>query len=77
MHQQTNLWHARLGRPSISRMKLVHQIDPRVSFSPDFLCIVSPLAKQQCLPFPNSHSHFVKAFHLIHSDICRPLRFNL
>lgn len=52
-------------------MKLVHQIDPHVSFSPD-LCTVCPMPKQHRLPFPISHSHSAKAFDLIHSDICGP-----
>lgn len=50
-HQQINLWHARLGHPSISRMKLMNKHDPDVSFLLILVRTAYPLAKQHRLPF--------------------------
>lgn len=67
-------WHNRLGHPFQSRLQLLSNIVPDVSFSHSdlSLCIVCPLAKQKRLAFPNENNLCTSFFDLIQCDILGP-----
>lgn len=58
VHQQPNLWHAKVGHPSSSWMKLVHEIDFSVSFSSDFL--YTAICKATSSAFSHKPLSFIK-----------------
>lgn len=68
----TDLWHYRLGHPSDSRIKLIHQLHPHVTFDSNQCCLVFPLAKHRRLPFPVSSTSSMNVFDLIHCDLWGP-----
>jgi hypothetical protein len=47
-----DVWHYRLGHPSITRMHLLHNKFPEISCNSHDTCTVCPLARQHRLPFP-------------------------
>ncbi|CAL1400034.1 unnamed protein product [Linum trigynum] len=71
--QDFNIWHARLGHPSLSRLKVVKQTCNEVSLPLTQHCETCHLAKQKRLPFPVSTSVSSHVFELIHVDIWGPL----
>ena len=71
---QPDLWHKRLGHPSIHPMKHLADLVPEISFSSNKVCDICPLAKQTRLPFGLSIISTKKPFELIHCDIWGPFR---
>ena len=68
-----DLWHARLGHPSLSRLQLLASQGHLglVQFQ-EFNCTSYHFDKQTKLPFDNSDSFSSAPFDLIHSDIWGP-----
>lgn len=69
-----SLWHARMGHVSDS---VLHSLSNNVpfSFNNKFTsndCIICPLAKQKCLPFPAQNHASPTMFDLIHYDTWGP-----
>ncbi|XP_077237088.1 uncharacterized protein LOC143878727 [Tasmannia lanceolata] len=64
-----DLWHWRLGHPSLQRLQFLARNFDAISFSNKCLCTVCPLAKQSRLPFPNSSISSSVPFQLLHCDI--------
>lgn len=62
---QFDLWHYRLGHPSLSRSKLIHDTIVTFPSSHHFIC---PLTKQRKLPFPDTHISS-SLFGLVHVDL--------
>lgn len=51
-----NLWHLRLGHPSVSRLELLHSVDSSIPLPlENEHCDVCHLAKQVRLPFPSQN----------------------
>ncbi|CAL1398408.1 unnamed protein product [Linum trigynum] len=69
----SDIWHARLGHPSFSRMQFVKNVCNDVVLPSSKHCETCHLSKQKRLPFPNSTSVSSDAFSLIHVDIWGPL----
>ena len=65
------LWHCRLGHPSVDKMHFLHQFVPTFHAinKESHFCDVCPLAKQKRLPFPNAGHKSIHNFDLIHCDI--------
>jgi hypothetical protein len=68
-----DVWHYRLGHPSISRIKLLHEHVSEISCNSESVCPICPLAKQHKLSFPVSTSVSKSPFDLVHCDIWGPL----
>jgi hypothetical protein len=68
-----DVWHYRLGHPSISRIKLLHEHVSEISCNSESVCPICPLAKQHKLSFPISTSVSKSPFDLVHCDIWGPL----
>uniref|UniRef100_A0A2N9GKR9 Integrase catalytic domain-containing protein n=1 Tax=Fagus sylvatica TaxID=28930 RepID=A0A2N9GKR9_FAGSY len=68
------LWHCRLGHPSVDRMHFLHQFVPTFHAinKESHFCDVCPLAKQKRLPFPTAGHKSIHNFDLIHCDIWGP-----
>ncbi|KAK4411317.1 Retrovirus-related Pol polyprotein from transposon RE2 [Sesamum angolense] len=67
-----NLWHRRLGHPSVSVQKHISVV-PLVSISVSTEnCTICPLAKQHRLPFPNSEIKTTQPFEMLHMDLWGP-----
>jgi hypothetical protein len=64
-----DVWHYRLGHPSISRIKLLHEHVSEISCNSESVCPICPLAKQHKLSFPVSTSVSKSPFDLVHCDI--------
>ena len=68
-----DLWHARLGRTSLSCLQLLASQGHLGSIQfPKFNCTSCNFGKQTKLPFNNSDSFSSAPFDLIHSDIWGP-----
>lgn len=69
-----DLWHKRLGHPSLVKTQILHQelSIPYSVFDHDFHCEVCHLAKQKRLPFVSHKNMSVEPFALIHIDIWGP-----
>lgn len=70
---QFDIWHYRLGHPSIP---VIHQLCnkfPYIKFNKNLLCDSCYMAKQTRLSFPNSTTMSLKPFDLVHMDIWGPL----
>ena len=65
-----DLWHARLGHPSLSRLQLFASQGHlgSVQFQ-NFDCTSCHFGKQTKFPFNNSNSFSFTPFDLIHSDV--------
>ena len=66
-----NLWHNRLGHVSDKRLELLKQNYSCIHLRKDH-CKACYMAKQKKLSFPNSDSHALKIFDIIHVDIWGP-----
>ena len=64
-----NLWHYRLGHPSLERFLLLKQFYPILKSDKQFACEICHHSKQKRLSFPSSESHSFCVFALIHVDI--------
>lgn len=72
-----NLWHSRLGHPSVRVMELlkdhlqynVFQLDKCKS------CLICPLAKQRRLAFISNHNVSASPFDLMHCNVWGPITF--
>jgi len=64
-----DVWHYRLGYPSVSRMQSLHNTFPEISCNNKDICSVCPLARQHRLSFPVHNSHTCMPFELVHCDI--------
>jgi hypothetical protein len=64
--------HYRLGHLSDFRFKMIHVSNLEISCNFSNTCIVCPLGKQKCIPFPISSFTSNKIFYLIHCDIWGP-----
>ena len=65
-----DLWHARLGHTSLSRLQLLASQGHLGSIQfPKFNCTSCNFGKQTKLPFNNSDSFSSVSFYLIYSDI--------
>jgi hypothetical protein len=69
---KADLWHLRLGHPSISRFQFIIKNSPNINANKDFVCDVCPRAKQSRLPFSSRTSYSSHCFELIHVDIWGP-----
>ena len=68
-----DLWHARLGHTSLSRLQLLASQGHLGSIQfPKFDCTSCHFGKQTKLPFNNSDSFSSEPFDLIHFDIWGP-----
>lgn len=68
-----DLWHFRLGHPSIKMLKQVSCTFPYVQFDGNKVCDYCHLAKQQKFPFPTINNKTLHPFDLIHADKWGPL----
>ena len=71
--QDIDVWHCRLGHPSLPRLQLVHHTDSNVTLPTQSHCSTCHLAKQKTLPYSRSMSRAAKSFELVHMDIWGPL----
>ncbi|KAL4302210.1 hypothetical protein GQ457_10G003950 [Hibiscus cannabinus] len=67
-------WHDRLGHPSKNVLNLLQDVLPSHSVNKKESCMICPLAKQQCLPFPTSVTCTNTPFQLIHCDTWGPYK---
>ncbi|CAN1254135.1 Retrovirus-related Pol polyprotein from transposon RE2 [Linum perenne] len=67
-----DVWHCRLGHPSLPRMQLIHKTDPSVVLHVLHRCSPCHLAEQKTLPFHRSTSRASCSFELVHMDIWGP-----
>ncbi|KAL5787839.1 hypothetical protein ACOSP7_004788 [Xanthoceras sorbifolium] len=68
-----DLWHARLGHPSLSRLQLLASQGHLGSIQfQKFDCISCHFGKQTKLPFNNNASFSSAPFDIVHSDIWGP-----
>ena len=68
--KEHEVWHSRLGHPSYVRLNVLKNVlhfKQLLNETPH--CSICHLAKQKCLPFPNSNSVSISAFELLHLDI--------
>ena len=72
--QDTNLWHKRLGHPSIQTLKSVDFLQYNKDMDAINTCHVCPLAKQTRLSFPVSETRATKCFDLVHLDLWGPYK---
>jgi len=68
-----DVWHYRLGHPSITRMHLLHNKFPEISCNSHDTCTVCPLARHHRLPFPVHTNLSCMPFEIIHCDIWGPM----
>ncbi|KAK2366753.1 putative mitochondrial protein [Trifolium repens] len=68
----SNIWHYRLGHPSLQSYNLIQKNDNYVSSLHHLVCDTCHFAKQRKLSFPLSSSVSNNAFDLIHVDIWGP-----
>lgn len=69
-HSSSTVWHARLGHPSVLKLKKINELQSVFPKSQSlFSCPVCPLAKQSKLPFPDRLTKTSFAFELIHIDL--------
>ena len=66
---QHDIWHRRIGHPSIHPMKHLAKSVFEISISSNKICDICPLAKQTRLSFGLSSISAVEPFELIHCDI--------
>ena len=68
-----DLWHYRLGHPSLDKLHLL-QNDLNINTFSDshFHCSICPLAKQHRLPFHSANNISPSSFDLLHLDIWGP-----
>ena len=64
-----DLWHFRLGNPSVERLLLLKQSYPFLTTDKEFVCDTCHHSKQKKLSFPGNDSHSSCVFALIHVDI--------
>ncbi|XP_075086203.1 uncharacterized protein LOC142168926 [Nicotiana tabacum] len=62
-------WHQRLGHMPFHKMKSIPFLSNIVSFKQSFSCPVCLMARQQRLPFPESHIKSTSPFQLVHLDL--------
>ena len=67
-----NLWHFRMGHPSLERLRAMQSYYPFLSSSKDFVCTTCHYAKHKRLSFSSSISHASTIFELLHIDIWGP-----
>ena len=67
-----DLWHYRLGHPSLEILLLLKQFYPILKSDKQFVCETCHHSKQKRLSFPSSESHSSYAFALIYVDIWGP-----
>nr|KYP62840.1 Retrovirus-related Pol polyprotein from transposon TNT 1-94 [Cajanus cajan] len=70
--QPIDLWHYRLGHPSVDRLHMLKQSYPSITVDKQFVCETCHLAKQKKISFPHSDSHSLTTFALVHVDIWGP-----
>jgi len=68
----SNLWHDRLGHPSNERLAVLSHTHSYIHKNKVENCNSCHLAKQRKLPFPNSTSHAIEPFDVVHVDIWGP-----
>ena len=66
---QPNLWHQRLGHPSMTLLRYLAGSIYDIYFSPNKHCDIYHLAKQTRLQFSSSSISTIEHFELIHCDI--------
>ncbi|CAN1853821.1 Retrovirus-related Pol polyprotein from transposon TNT 1-94, partial [Linum perenne] len=70
--QNLDIWHCRLGHPSLPRMQMIHRVNSEIILPTSSLCNTCHLAKQRTLPFQRSTSRASIPFELVHMDIWGP-----
>jgi hypothetical protein len=68
-----DVWHYRLGHPSVSRMQSLHNTFPEISCNNKDICSICPLTRQHRLSFSVHNSHTCMPFELVHCDIWGPM----
>jgi hypothetical protein len=69
----SDVWHYRLGHPSIPRMQCLHNKFLEISYNPHKVCSICPLARQHRLHFPVHTNVSCMPFEIIHCDIWGPM----
>ena len=69
---EIDLWHWRLGHPSLGRLEHFSKTCPMVSFNKEYVCDICPKAKQTRKPFSISSIKSKIPFELIHCDVWDP-----
>ncbi|XP_055814269.1 uncharacterized protein LOC129883678 [Solanum dulcamara] len=70
----TDLWHMRLGHPSLKAMQCISALKELVHTSTHHDCQTCPIAKQGRIAFPDSHSRSTSSFQFIHVDVWGPYK---
>ena len=68
----SNIWHFRLGQPSLNKMLPLKSVLPSFSGECTETCIVCSLEKEERLSFPFNNNMCTSAFDLIHVDVWGP-----
>ncbi|GJR33311.1 cysteine-rich receptor-like protein kinase 8 [Tanacetum coccineum] len=66
---KSQLWHSRLGHPSLTVLKKIKCLSHFIPCTFDFQCSICKLSKQSALPFNSSTSHATSLFELVHIDV--------
>ncbi|GJZ50863.1 cysteine-rich receptor-like protein kinase 8 [Tanacetum coccineum] len=66
---KSQLWHSRLGHPSLTVLKKIKCLSHFIPCTFDFQCNICKLSKQSALPFHSSTSHATSLFELVHIDV--------
>lgn len=72
--RRDNLWHMRLGHPSLSTMNSIVKLHDSVNTRVQNNCHICPLAKQTRLQLPLSSSRAEAHFHIVHMDLWGPYK---
>lgn len=72
--EDQELWHLRLGHPSIKAMKHIMALKNKVDIVVHQECLIYPLVMQCRLKFPISDSKSSSIFELIHMNVWGPHR---
>ena len=73
-HDNTFVWHARLGHLSFHKLRGLGLLNSSISNDLIKQCSICSKARQQRLPFPHSQIHSTHIFELIHIDLWGPYR---
>lgn len=72
-HKNFDVWHFRLGHPSINILHDICEHFPYIKINKNYICDFCYMAKEAHLPFTDIIAVSAKPFDLIHMDIWGPL----